>query len=133
MASVPESVVEKVVKSVSSRLSDPNYAQVAVGTFVEAFPDVSRFISAHADELGGGEAMIHVVFHAQVLAEAFETHRKRVAKEIGFVDLDRAAAAEPEEAFAAAEPALASYVASNIDEPIVRRLLSHIGLALGAA
>jgi hypothetical protein len=133
MASVPESVVETVVKSVSARLADPNYAQIAVGTFVEAFPDVSRFVSAHADELGGGEAMIHVVFHAQVLAEAFETHRKRVAKEIGFVDLDRAAVADLEEGFAAAEPALASYVASNVETPVVRRLLAHIGLALSAA
>ena len=33
----------------------------------------------------------------------------------------------------AAEPALSNYVASNVDDPHVRKLLSHIGLALAAA
>ncbi len=133
MAAVPEAVVEKVVQSVSKRLSDPNYAQVAVGTFVQTFPDVSRFITAHADDLGGGEAVIHVVFHAQVLAEVFETHRKRAPNEIGFGELDQAARGDVEKSFAKAEPALSSYVASNVDDAAVRKLLAHIGLALAAA
>jgi hypothetical protein len=133
MAEVPESVVEKVVQGVSKRLADPNYAQVAVGTFVQTFPDVSRFITAHADELGGGEAVIHVVFHAQVLAEAFEVHRGRGPNEVGFGELDEAAKGDVEKRFSEAEPALASYVASNVDEAPVRKLLAHIGLALAAA
>jgi len=133
MAAVPEAVVEQVVKAVSERLADPNYAQVAVGTFVQAFPDVSRFVTAHSDELGGGEAVIHVVFHAQVLAEAFEAHRKKAWAEISFVELDAAATDDPVKDFSKAEPALANYVASNVDDANVQKLLAHVGLALAAA
>lgn len=133
MTAVPEAVVEKIVQAVSGRLSDPNYAQVAVGTFVQTFPDVSRFITAHADEIGGSEMVIHVVFHAQVLAEALHEHRGREFAAVGFVELDQASEDDLDAAFSSKEPALASYVASNIDDGNVRKLLAHVGLALSAA
>ena len=44
---VPEAAVEKVVKSVSKKMRDPSWAQVAVGEFVEAQPDLARFVALH--------------------------------------------------------------------------------------
>ncbi|MEM9194469.1 MAG: hypothetical protein AAGF12_35155 [Myxococcota bacterium] len=133
MARIPEEVVESVVSDVSKRMADPNYAQVAVGSFVQKQPDVSRFLTAHAEDLGGGEAVIHVVFHAEVLAECFRRHRGQSASVIDFVDLDEATTDDLSGTFAKRQPALASYVASNIDDRKARDLLAHVGLALDRA
>ncbi|MBW2465279.1 MAG: hypothetical protein JRH11_26765, partial [Deltaproteobacteria bacterium] len=46
---------------------------------------------------------------------------------------DQASEDDIDAAFSSKEPALASYVASNIDDGNVRKLLAHIGLALSAA
>jgi len=130
---VPEELVAEVVSAVSERLADPNYAQIAVGTFAQAHPDVSRYVTAHTEELGGGEAVIHTVFHAQLLAECFDRHRGRATPPIGFAELDATSTGDAMEAFAKKQPALASYLASNVDSGQIRELVAHIGLALEQA
>ena len=130
MAKIPESVVEAVVGDVSKRMSEPNYAQVAIGTFVQSHPDAGRFITAHLDDLGGGEGVMHAVFHAQVLDECFRRHLGRSLTPIGFELLDMAAQNDPVVAFAKRQPALASYVASNVDEEPLRKLLALVGVAM---
>jgi hypothetical protein len=130
---VAESLVEKVVAEVSARMAEPTYAQVAVGSFVQEFPDVSRFLTAQGDELGGGEAVIHAVFHAEIVAECFRRSAKRPLAEIGFRELDLASVADPVAELGRVEPAIASFVVSNIDGDAMRRVLAHVALALHRA
>jgi hypothetical protein len=130
---ISEDAVLSVVTEVSKRMSDPDYGQIAIGSFVEEFPDVGRFVSAHAREIGGAEGVAHAVFHAQVLAECLRHEKKRGFRAIGFPELDAVASGDVEKKLAEREPALASYVASNVDDPGVRRLVSHVGLALVVA
>jgi hypothetical protein len=130
---IPEALVEKVVAEVSKRMSEPSYAQTAVGSFVQSQPNVSRFVTALAKDLGGTEAVVHVVFHAQVLADCFRRQRGRSLPVLDFGDLDRAHAPDLEPIFTKKQPALASYVASNVDSPKMREVLAHLALAFDAA
>lgn len=133
MAKIPEDVVEAVVTEVSAKMNEPNYAQVAIGTFVQEHPDAGRFITAHLDRIGGGEAVMYTVFHAQVLAECIRRHRGRSPGAIGFAELDAASQGDPVAKLKASQPALADYVASNVDDEAQRRLLALVGVALDDA
>ena len=129
MGAIPEQLVQQVVTETSERMSkDPNYAQLAVGNFVQAHPNVSRYVTAHSDAIGG-EGVIHVVFHAEVLAECFRRHLGRDIPPVGFAELDAASSDATTDRFREAEPALADYVRSNIDEEPMREVLALIGLA----
>ena len=130
MAKIPEEVVESVVSDVSKRMADPTYSQLAIGSFAQAHPDASRFITAHLDDLGGGEGVMHAVFHSQVLNECFERHNGRSLTPIGFGDLDDAAQGDPVEKLAKRQPGLSSYIASNCDSPALQKLVSLIGVAM---
>ncbi|MGE0790811.1 MAG: hypothetical protein AB7S26_34370 [Sandaracinaceae bacterium] len=133
MARVPEPTVESVVAEVSEKMSDPSYAQLAIGSFAQAHPDVGRFITAHLEELGGGEGVMHAVFHAEVVHECFRRHLGRHLTPIGFRALDAVSFGDPEKRFTQLQPAIASYLVSNIDQPAMRRLLSLVGLAMDEA
>lgn len=119
-----------MVGEVSSKMRDPSYAQIAIGSFAQAHPDVGRFITAHLDELGSGEAVMHCVFHAEVLNECFRRHTGRSLTPVGFEALDQASRGQPPEKLAAAQPALAAYIASNVETEAMRRLLSLVALAM---
>ena len=123
---------------VSARMADPNYAQVAIGTFAQTHPDAGRYITAQSERLGGGEGVMHAVFHAQVLNECFSRHLGRAVAPIGFAALDAAAldagaSGDVVRRFADAQPSLASYVASNVDGDALRSVLALIGLAMSSA
>ncbi|MCA9605350.1 MAG: hypothetical protein KC619_07135 [Myxococcales bacterium] len=133
MSQIPESIVEAVVTEVSARMQEPDYAQLAIGSFVQTHPDVGRFVTAQLDALGGGEGVMHTVFHAQVLDECFARHRGRPSRAVGFRELDVAAKGDPQEKLTAKQPALASYVASNVDSDAQRRLLALIAVAMDRA
>lgn len=133
MSRVREDVVEAVVQEISGRMADPAYAQVAIGSFAQAHPDVGRFITAHLDDLGGGEEVMHAVFHAEVLHQCVQRDRGRHLRPVTFGDLDDAADGDVLATFTRREPHLASYVASNVEGDAMKRLLSHVGLALAAA
>lgn len=128
--SIPEQVVAAVVSDVSERMSDPGYAQLAIGGFAQSHPDIGRYITAHLDELGGGEGVMHTVFHAEVLNECFRRHLGRELRAVRFKDLDAAAAGDHESSLRASEPALADYVASNVDHDAMRRVLALVALAM---
>lgn len=132
MSKIPEEKVEAVVREVSERMNEPNYAQVAIGNFVQAHPDVSRFITAHLEDLGGGEAVMHAVFHAEVLHQCFCRHIGRSMTPIGFGALDEAAQGDPVEKLSTRQPHLASYVASNVDDEGLRKLLALVAMAMDA-
>ncbi len=128
---IPEDVVAGVVSDVSGRMSNPNYGQVAVGSFAQAQPNLSRYLTAHVSDLGSGEAVIHVVFHAEVLSECFRRHRGRSLSVVDFDDLDEAHSDDLVGEFKKKEPALAGYVMSNVDDEAAQRLLAHVALAFG--
>lgn len=129
MREVPEELIEAVVKDVSARLADPSYAQVAVGSFVAAQPHVARFLSAQGSAIGG-EGVVHAAFHLELLREALERHLGEPPRVASFRDLDVTAGKDAARRFAATQPALASYLASNVEDEALRELLAHVGLAL---
>lgn len=132
--SIPESQVASVVSDVSQRMGDPGYAQLAIGGFAQSHPDVGRYITAHLDDLGGGEAVMHTVFHAEVINECFRRHLERELPPVRFGDLDAAArTGDPFERLRASEPALADYLASNVDGEPMRRVLALVALAMSRA
>ena len=130
MSKIPESLVAEVVSEVSERMSDPTYPQVAIGTFAEAHPDAGRYITAHHEELGGGEGIMHTVFHAEVIHECFRRHVRRDISPVRFTALDRASGRDPSATLAKRQPAIADYIASNVDGDAMKRILSLVALAM---
>ena len=125
---IPESEVAQVVAAVSERMKEPTYAQLAVGHFVQTQPQVSQFLTAKMERLGGGEAVIHAVFHAEVLAECVRAHHG-ADKAVSFARLDETSGPDPMGRLAATEPALAAYLEGNV-EARLRGVVAHVGLAL---
>lgn len=130
---IQEAQVEVVVSEVSRRMGEPDYVQNAVGAFVQAQPHISRYLSARGPKIGGGEAVVHIAFHSEVMAQCLRNHRGRALSIVDFHDLDAAAEGDAPGRFEKQEPALANYVASNIDDEKVRLELCRIGLALAGA
>jgi hypothetical protein len=129
--SISEQVVETVVGHTSERMrDDPDFVQLCVGSFVQAQPEVSRFLSAKAARLGGAEALVQLVFHAHVLLECFEAGLGASPRVVDFRLLDEASQGDFVSDFTQREPHLASYVASNVEQPELRRELCRIGLAM---
>lgn len=131
MDPIPEDLVARVVGETSERMaSDPTYTQLAVGSFVQSQPDVSRYITANTETLGG-EGVIHAVFHAEVMADCFRRHLDQPVPPVSFAALDAAASGGGEAVarFREVQPALSGYLDSNVDEQSVREVLALIGLA----
>jgi hypothetical protein len=127
---VSEAVVAKVVADISEQMKDPSFVQLSVGSFVQDQPQLSQFLGAKAAKLGGAEALVQLVFHAQVLAECLRQARGDSLDTVGFEQLDRASQGDFAKIFADREPHLASYVASNLDDERLRSELCRVGLAL---
>jgi hypothetical protein len=127
---VPESVVEEVVRDFSDQMKEPHFTQAAVGHFVESQPELARFLSIRASRIGGTQGVISAAFHGELMGECLRRHEHRELPQVSFSDLDRASKGDPITTFAAREPALSSYVASNVDDDALRLELSRIGLAL---
>jgi hypothetical protein len=127
---ITEALVASVVAETSERMKDPAYTQMAVGAFVEEQKHVSQYLSSRSARLGGANGVIMLVFHAQILSECLRQSRNADVPLVQFPALDRAAQGDPAKALAEREPALASYVASNVDEPALRSELAKVALAL---
>jgi hypothetical protein len=128
---VPESVVASVVADTSTRMKDPQFTQIAVGHFVETQGEIARFLSARAARIGGAQGVLEAAFHAELLCECLRRHSGRTSlRAVDLRTLDHATKGDPVAAFSAREPALASYVASNVEAEVLRGELCRIGLAL---
>lgn len=127
---IPEKVVAEIVADVSKRMSNPKYPQIAIGSFAESHPDAGRYITAHAEEIGGGEGVMHAVFHAHVIDECFARQAGRELLPVRFRQLDAVAGADPMPQLRAREPAIADYIQSNVDAPAMQRVLALIALAM---
>lgn len=127
---VLEDVVASVVNDTSARMSDPQFAQIAVGHFAQAQPHLASYVSGRASRIGGAQGVLEVAFHAELLCECLRKVRGKELPAVPLRFLERAAKGDPVAEFAATEPALSSYVASNVDNDVVRLELCRIGLAL---
>ncbi len=133
--SLPEALVVEVVTEVSTQMAEAqDCAQVAVGRFVQEQPNVARFLSAKMRHAPSGEALVHTVFHAELVAKCLRRHLGTQAlRTVDFVALDQAATEggeAPEEALATKAPALADYLRSNIEEAEIRGAAAMVALAL---
>lgn len=128
---VPESVVESVVGETSTKMGDPQFAQVAVGHFVQSQPELASYLSSRGPRIGGAQGVLEVAFHAELLSECLrQAHQREDLPRVPFRLLERASKGDALVELTAAEPALASYVASNVEHELVRVELCRIGLAL---
>jgi hypothetical protein len=129
---VLESLVASVVQDTSQRMTDPQFAQVAVGHFVQSQPELASYLSGRAARIGGAQGVLEVAFHAELICECLRQQRGKELPRVPLRVLERAAKGDALAEFSAAQPALASYVASNVESEPVRLELCRIGLALSS-
>ena len=121
--------VAAVVTEASQRMSDPNYASLMVGGFVQSQTPVAQFISAHADELGGAEAIVNVIFHCALVAECFRRNGWK-GRELSYDDLDGAARGEPLPRLQEAQLPLHEFIKANVEQESAQNLVAMIALAI---
>lgn len=128
---VDESLVASVVSETSERMKDPNFVQLSVGNFVETQPQLAAYLSGKSAQIGGAQGVLELAFHAEFLSECLAKSSGRDALPVvSFELLDRASRGDPRALFSEREPALASYVASNIEGGALCTELCRIGLSL---
>lgn len=129
---IPEQLVAQVVSDISERMADPQYIQIAVGRFVQSQPAISQFLSARASAFGG-EAVIHAAFHSDIVSECFLRQLGRdMLPEVGFQDLDRVAQDGSLAKLADEQPAIANYLASNVEGDALRDVIALVARALAS-
>ncbi len=128
--SIAESVVQDIVSEVSERMKDPQYTQLAVGSFVEGQPELARYLSAKGARIGGAQAVVELAFHGELLCECLRRDLKSELPAISLRKLDVACQGDTSARLSELEPALASYIASNLDDEKLKLELCRIALAL---
>lgn len=121
--------VAAVVTEASQKMSDPNYSSILVGGFVQTQTPVAQFISAHERELGGAEAIINVIFHCALIAEAFKRNGGKI-RELSYEDLDAAARGEPLKRLHKAQLPLHEFILANVENEEAQKLIAMIALAI---
>ena len=127
---IPEDVVAAVVQEASARMSDGRYTRSLVDSCVRAHPDVARYLSAQAKDLGGTEAVVNAVFHTALLGACFARHLGRGLPPVSFADLDAVATGPAEPRLQKAQPALFDYLVANVEAVAVRDVLALIALGM---
>ena len=122
--------VAEVVKEASTKMSDANYSAVMVGGFVQTQPPAAQYISAHAKEMGGPEAVVNVIFHAALMALCFQKANNRTVRRISFDELDHVAGPDRETALRDQQPALLEYLEANVEQPEMKKVLVLLALAM---
>ena len=130
MSKIPEKVVAQMVQEASVKMADPSYAQTMVGSWVQTQPAATKYMTAHVKELGGAEAVINMVFHAQLLASCFQRHAGRSVRKMTFEELDRVATGDRDAALKKHQPALFDYLQANVESEEMRKVLTLIALGM---
>lgn len=121
--------VAAVVTEASQKMSDPNYSSILVGGFVQTQTPVAQFISAHERELGGAEAIINVIFHCALIAEAYKRNGGKI-RELSYEDLDAAARGEPLKRLQKAQLPVHEFILANVENEEAQKLIAMIALAI---
>jgi hypothetical protein len=132
MTAIPEALVATVVREVSQKMKSPEYAQTAVGAFVQRHPDVGRWVAAQAADVGGAAGVATVIFHAELLNECYRRHAGKNPSTVRFTTLDVAAKGDPLKSLGTKQPALHDYLAANVEGAKPTKVLATIALALHA-
>ena len=127
---LPEQLVASHVTRVSEQMEDPKYAERILAQFAANQPDIIRFLTSHADELGGPEGIVHAVFHCHFIVECITEHHGSPAKTVTFDHLHRSHTGRAIDEFDKAQPALSNYLGSNIEDQAILHLLALVGLTL---
>lgn len=130
MSRIPEKVVAELVKEASIKMNDPTYAQTMVGNWVQAQPAATKYMTAHVRELGGAEAVVNMVFHAQLLASCFLRHTGRSVRKMTFSELDAVADGDRDASLKKRQPALFDYLEANVESAEMRKILTLIALGM---
>jgi hypothetical protein len=123
-------IVTAVVSEASHKMSDPNYAAVMVGGFVQSQSAITAFVSAHEDELGGADAIVNIIFHAALIGQCFQRGTGRAERIVSFDDLDRVAGGDSLALLADVQPFVHGFIDENVTDAEGKRLLALIALAL---
>lgn len=121
--------VASVVQEASTKMSDPNYASVLVGGFVQSQTPISNFITAHESELGSAEAIVNVIFHCALVAQCFQRAGGRI-RTLSYEDLDSAARGNPMKNLEEAQLPLHEFIAANVESPQAQELIAMVALAI---
>src|SRR4051812_5095944 len=121
--------VAAVVTEASQKMSDPNYSAVLVGGFVQTQTQVSQFISAHDQELGGAEAIVNVIFHCALVAQCFQRNGGPV-RALSYEDLDGAGTSEPLARLEKSQLPLHEFILANVEQVEAQKLVAMIALAI---
>ena len=130
MARIPEKVVAEMVTEASIKMNDPKYAQTMVGSWVQAQPAATKYMTAHVKELGGAEGVVNTVFHAQLIAACFLRHAGRSVRKMTFAELDFVATDERDENLKKRQPAIWDYLQANVEDVEMRKVLTVIALGM---
>jgi hypothetical protein len=128
---VKKELVAEVVAEASKKMSEANYSANMVGGFVQAQAPVAQFISAHDTDLGGAEAIVNVIFHCALINECLRRSGGR-PRTLSYEDLDAVAQGNSLLGLEKKQPALADFIASNIENVEAQKLIALIALALAA-
>ena len=120
-----------VVTEAGQKMSDPNYSSAMVGGFFQQQQQVSNFISAHEQELGGTEGIVSVIFHCALVAEAFRRAGSRV-RTLTYEDLDGAARGEPLPRLEKAQLPIHEFIQANVENVEAQKLIAMLALAIDA-
>lgn len=118
-----------VVTEAGQKMSDPNYSSAMVGGFFQSQQQVSSFISAHEQELGGTEGIISVIFHCALVAEAYRRAGSRV-RTLTYEDLDTAARGDSLPRLEEAQLPLHEFIEANVENQDAKKLVALIALAI---
>jgi hypothetical protein len=121
--------VASVVQEASAKMSDPNYASVMVGGFVQSQTPVSNFITAHESDLGSAEAIVNVIFHCALVMQAFQRAGGRI-RTLSYEDLDAASRGNPMKNLEQAQLPLHEFIAANVENPQAQELIAMVALAI---
>lgn len=127
---VRKNTVAEVVAEASTKMSDPNYSAVMVGGFVQTQPATAQYITAHEQELGGTEAVVHTIFHAALIAVCYQRANNRSVPAMTFEDLDHVSGDDTSERLQNLQPAVHEYIDSNVDSAEIRSVLYLVALAM---
>jgi dihydroxyacid dehydratase/phosphogluconate dehydratase len=130
MSRIPEKVVAQMVEEASIKMNDPSYAQTMVGSWVQAQPAATKYMTAHVKELGGAEAVVNMVFHAQLLASCFLRHTGRSVRKMTFAELDAVSDGDRDADLRRKQPALFDYLQANVENGEMRKVLTLIALGM---
>jgi hypothetical protein len=122
--------VADVVAEASQKMSDPNYSAVLVGGFVQGQTPIIQFVSAHEPELGGADAIVNVIFHAALIAQAYARGNGRSVRVVSFDDLDRASGGDTLAVLEQTQPYVHGFIEENVQHAEAKRLLALIALAM---